>query len=327
MMHYCTLFDSHFLLRGMALLDSFKKNVTHPYHLWVLCIDNEVYRVLSELSLDHVHLITFEKLGEAYPSFKEVRNNRSQYSYLCTSKSFLMRWILDTQEGAEGVAYLDADTFLFCDPLDIWKEMENHSILLSPHNFPLGKESKGKCGKFNAGFVTVRNDRIGNDFLDWWCDRVVESCEDRISDGLFYDQYYLDQVPRLFERVRESQHHGINAAPWNLASFKTEERDGKVFIDGRPLVFFHYHSLKRLFPCVYDPSLSAFGVRPDSIIKKHIYRPYFVGLHRARKWLKAQGIKASLGAVRREISKKNLIPSVRRFLRGQIFIVWRGKIL
>ena len=327
MMHYCNLFDSQFLLRGMALLDSFKKNAAHPYHLWVLCIDNEVHRVLSGLSLEHVHLITFGKLGEAYSSFKEVRNNRSQYSYLCTSKSFLMRWILETQEDAEGVAYLDADTFLFCDPSDIWKEIDGYSILLSPHNFPPGKESKGKCGKFNAGFLAVRNDRIGNDFLHWWCDRVVENCENCIEDGIFYDQQYLDQVPRLFDRVMESKHHGINAAPWNLGSFKVEERDGKVYIDGRPLIFFHFHSLKKLLPCVYDPSLSVFGVRPNRTIKKLVYGSYFRRLHEIRMWLNTQGIKVSLGSVRKEISKKHLPQSVRRFLRGQIFIVWRGRVI
>jgi hypothetical protein len=39
-------------------------------------------------------------------------------------------------------------------------------------------------------------------------------------------------------------HVGGGLAPWNVANHALDDRDGAVLVDGRRLVFFHYHSLK-----------------------------------------------------------------------------------
>jgi SAM-dependent methyltransferase len=60
------------------------------------------------------------------------------------------------------------------------------------------------------------------------------------------DQKYLDDWPERFSRVHVLRHPGGGLAPWNVTNHELANDGDRVLVDGRPLVFFHYHSL-RLF--------------------------------------------------------------------------------
>ena len=49
MRSYCTLFDSAYLLKGLALYESLAR-FSASFHLYVICFDDECYRVLKKLS-------------------------------------------------------------------------------------------------------------------------------------------------------------------------------------------------------------------------------------------------------------------------------------
>ena len=62
-----------------------------------------------------------------------------------------------------------------------------------------------------------------------------------VSRGLFAEQTWLNLVPGLFDRVGIDGAPGHNAAYWNIPGLRIERiPDGGVYIDGEPLVTFHF---------------------------------------------------------------------------------------
>ena len=49
-LYFCTYFDSNYLSVGLALYRSLVRYAS-PFRLWVLCLDEEVYRILQSLAL------------------------------------------------------------------------------------------------------------------------------------------------------------------------------------------------------------------------------------------------------------------------------------
>jgi SAM-dependent methyltransferase len=58
------------------------------------------------------------------------------------------------------------------------------------------------------------------------------------------DQKYLDDWPTRFAGVHVVEHPGAGLAPWNVSQYTVADERGRVTVDGRDLVFFHYHSLR-----------------------------------------------------------------------------------
>jgi len=47
-----------------------------------------------------------------------------------------------------------------------------------------------------------------------------------------------------------------------------------VIVDGRPLVFFHFHGLRRVLYRAYVTGLHGYGVEPSPLVQRSNYRPY-----------------------------------------------------
>ena len=94
------------------------------------------------------------------------------------------------------------------------------------------------------------------------------------DDDAFADQKYLDGWPEFFKNVTVVQHKGANVAPWNLDNYDIRYNNGKVYIDDDPLIFYHFHDLKRISTSFYLTGLNDFSMRLNKAISKHVYIPY-----------------------------------------------------
>src|SRR5262249_36602648 len=108
-------------------------------------------------------------------------------------------------------------------------------------------------------------------------------------DGERYaDQKYLDTWPDEVRSLAIIHHPGANLAPWNVMRHRVSlEREG-VSVDGRHLVFFHFHRIDRRTESLYETDLAVFGTVFDSILRTQIYGCYVKALVRIEDQLHRQ---------------------------------------
>lgn len=295
--YYCTLFDSNYLSRGLALHESLVARNPH-LRLIILCLDQRTHAILSRLILPQVDLVSLGQLHLYDPELAQAEQNRTRVEYYFTSKSVLMNYVLDHFEKPERVTYLDSDLFYFNDPALLENEVEGSSIALTPHAFPGRLAERERYGKFNAGWVSAGADPEGRAFLQWWRRQCIDWCMVKVEPHRFADQKYLDQVPGVFPNCRVVNFGGANVAPWNLAGRRIDLTAEALCIDAAPLIFYHFHGVRRVAWRFYDSGLLAYGVALTPAIRRYLYRPYLDAL--ARQESKANQIAAETGAQRRE---------------------------
>jgi hypothetical protein len=114
--------------------------------------------------------------------------------------------------------------------------------------------------------------------LGWWRERCLEWCYDRVEQGRFADQKYLDDWPRRFQGTVVLGHKGANVAPWNLATYAIRGSGQGIWVDEDPLIFFHFHGVKQISRWLYDLRLTRYNVKPSKVVLGSIYAPYLRAL-------------------------------------------------
>lgn len=273
MRHYCTLFDRNYAARGLALHRSLLRHCG-DFTLHVLCLDTPTREALSALSLPRMQLTGIETLEGADPGLRDARKNRSLLEFYFTCKPVLLGYLLERDPRIGRINYLDADLGYFSDPAALEQECAGSSVALSPHRFSERHAAQMQYGEFNAGWLSVSADAEGRRFLAWWRERCMEWCRLVVEDTRFGDQKYLDQVPKLFPRSMRVSHPGANLAPWNIDGHRVDLARRGVEVEGRPLVFFHFHGVKRMLFGIYESGLHEYGVELTPATRTGIYRPY-----------------------------------------------------
>lgn len=152
------------------------------------------------------------------------------------------------------IVFLDPDTCLFQSVQPILNDLENHSIILTPHyttpqTDDLAESDVGmmRFGSFNLGFFAVKDSAEGLFFLNWWSKRCIDFSYMESQFGLSTDQKWVTIAPCFFPELHVSFNLGYNAAPWN--SFErsiSKDKDGKYFVNKTfPLVFFHFSNFDK----------------------------------------------------------------------------------
>ena len=239
MNHYCTYFDRGFLLQGVALARSLVAQDPAAV-LWVLALDEETAGALRDLNKPALRVVPLAELEAADPALAAVKPTRSRAEYYFTLSPCWPRWLLHNRPEIARLVYLDADLYFFSSPQPIWDALDRGSVLLVAHRFPDFLRHYERHGKYNVGVLGWRRDRDGLACLDWWRERCLEWCFDRLEADRYADQKYLEAWPQRFGGVVECRHPGVNLAPWNWMNHRYDHPSGAVQVDGQPLVVFHF---------------------------------------------------------------------------------------
>ena len=272
MYDFCTYFDRDYLPRGLALYRSLQQHC-RAFRLWVLCLDGECHQILNQLRLPELRLIALEELEAADPKLLEAKRNRSRIEYYFTCTPALPLFVLQQHPDVATITYLDSDLFFFADPAPLFEEMEGHSVAIIAHRFAPHLRYKERNGLYNVGWLSFRRDARGLACLGWWRERCLEWCYDRPEPGRYADQKYLDDWPTRFPGVVVLAHKGANLAPWNVSNYRTSERDGHVWVDDQPLLFYHFQGLTQIRDWFYDTNMAGYRVRPTRLVIQRIYGP------------------------------------------------------
>lgn len=244
-MTFCSVADLAFLPRLLVLHSSLCA-LERPFALHVLCMDEPSERVLRQLALPSVVIVGIHQLDGRDPNLAAACRTRTHKEAAQTSKPSLLLSVLAQAPPEELVTFLDADLYFYADPCILLAELEHDdSILLHAHRYPPEWSHWAQdSGEFNTGFIAFRNDERGLAAVRWWRDRCLEWCYDRVEPGRYCDQHYVHDWPHTRDGVHVVQHPGAGVAPWNARRHELASRGGQPWIDGEPVVFYHFQSLR-----------------------------------------------------------------------------------
>ena len=202
-------------------------------------------------------LITRDVVG-----FSDEKWNQMSFKYdlteFCTAiKPSCFKYIFDNFE-PNNCVYLDPDILVFNNFNSVFKSLEKHSIILTPHITTIEVDYTGDLpesgllytGLFNLGFLALKNDESAFKMLNWWEKRLEDRCFQNKMESLFTDQKWMDFLPSLFPtQLLISFDLGLNMAPWNFYEREIVVKDGSYYVINRitqnsnslvPLTFVHF---------------------------------------------------------------------------------------
>ncbi len=280
MYYFCTYFDQYYLSRGLALYHSLQQHCP-AFQLWVLCMDQASYEILAGLKLPHLRPIALNSFERGDTALLQAKTNRSQVEYYFTCTPSLPLYILKNWPEVDLITYLDADLFFYADPAPLYTEMGTGSVAIIAHRYPPHLRQSEQYGIYNVGWLSFRRDENGLACLQWWRERCLEWCYDRLEPDRFADQKYLDRWTELFAGVVVLSHKGANLAPWNLTNYRIYDNPAGLQVDDQPLIFYHFQGLKQINRWVYKSGLAAYQAKSNTVIRRRIYAPYIQALHAA----------------------------------------------
>lgn len=291
MMTFCTLFNSVYADKGLALIHSLEQNV-RDYHLYVLAMDDITFRIIEDLGITRVIPIQLNDFENE--ELLKVKPERKLGEYYWTCSSWLISYVIDTYH-VDYCTYVDADLYIYSDPHVIIDEMERSgsSVQIVSHHFKdLISDSASKpVGKYCVEFNTFKNDANGRMLLDIWKSQVLKCCKVDVENGYYGDQKYLDNWVQDYPFVIETENVGAGLGPWNLCTYTMKwVNDGNAPFVKRwgkeeKLLFYHFENIVYLSDNQVDASL-LFTWKANKKAIDRLYVPYLRVLRDNKKMLK-----------------------------------------
>jgi len=299
MYYYCTLFDSNYLSRGLAMYDSLKKS-SKNFYLYIFAFDDRCYKILTKLKLEHVKVVSLKEFEDE--DLLKIKNTRTKQEYCWTATPSIIKYCIE-KYNISHCTYIDADLYFFKDPSILIEEMGEKSILLTEHRYTPIYDRTKKSGIYCVQFMTFKNNEEGLKALNWWRDACLNWCYVRIENGKFGDQKYLDDWPERFKGVHVLKNIGGGVAPWNIQQYDITKNDFE-------LVFYHFHSVKFLKNNKVD--LGRFYLSKKNI--DFLYKPYLKQLLEINNRLNEIEEYDYNGTIKKLTTKEYIINLIRMFL-------------
>ncbi|MBO9613346.1 MAG: glycosyl transferase [Dyadobacter sp.] len=277
MQNFCTLFNSGYLSRGLAMYNSLVR-LGSDFHLYIFAFDDACDVLLRRLNLANATIISLHEFET--PELLAIKSSRTPGEYCWTCTSFTI-WHCIHQFSLDHCTYLDADLLFFADPKVLTDEMGENSVLITAHRYAAQYDQSENSGIYCVQFVTFRNTDEGLAVLAWWMNACLEWCYARFEDGKFGDQKYLDDWTERFAGVHVLEHAGGGIAPWNAIDYSCENVNGALFVqkpdaEKVPLVFYHFHDFRYCVDKSFRLTAEQYRL-PESMIRL-VYSTYIKAL-------------------------------------------------
>lgn len=276
--HFCTLFNSYYLTRGIAMYESLQK-YSKDFHLYVFAFDDYTFNILNEKKLPNTTIISLHEFEDE--RLLSVKSGRTIGEYCWTSTGSTIKYCIE-RFSLNSCTYLDADLYFFSDPKVLLDETKDERTLITEHRYTKKYDQTKSSGKYCVQFMTFYNNPQSMQALNWWVDACIDWCFARSENGKFGDQKYLDDWTTRFKNVHVLENLGGGVAPWNVQQYNFYKQDDSIIgVETKTnqsfdLVFFHFHALKELGNDQID--LSSYSLSQNVI--DLIYTPYIQHLNR-----------------------------------------------
>ena len=319
MYNFCTLFDSNYLSRALAMYQSLSKHCKN-FHLYIFPFNDKTFEVLQKFNLPNTTLIPLKQFEDE--KLLKVKKERSKIEYFWTCSSSIILHVLKNYK-VDNCTYLDSDIYFFASPKVLIDELGKDSVIITEHRFTPIYDRSIKVGIYCVQFVFFKNDKQGIKVLKWWNDACISCCCKNIEEGKDGDQKYLDDWPKRFKGIHILQHLGGGLAPWNVQQYDFYIKDSQLFGKKKEnkkefqAIFYHFHGVKFLNNDRVD--IGGYEISEDVI--NYFYKPYLLHLEKIRKYILS--IDSSFdphGAVN---PKRNL-KTILRFIKRRIITIGKN---
>lgn len=239
----CTIVAQNYLAHARTLTDSFLAQ--HPQgKVYVLSVDgwkdDAAREKFTRVEVRQLNIARFHQMAFRY-----------NVTELATAvKPFFLQYLL-TRHPSERVLYFDPDIYFYQSIAPLWKTLDTHDIVLTPHLLqPLSPGAAPseldilKSGVYNLGFIGVRSSASVETLLTWWGKRLERECLHDTARGYFVDQRWADLIPSFCERTHIWRDETYNVAYWNLSQRKLACENGTWRVNGKLLTFYHFSGYK-----------------------------------------------------------------------------------
>lgn len=264
--YFCTLFDSNYLLKGVAMVRSLLCHCPEA-NIYILCMDDLALELLARLSLPGAVLIPLAAIEDQ--QLLQAKQDRSVAEYCWTLSSCFTWYVLMEFPSISYITYLDADIFFYSSLDPIFSEVASASIAIIEHRFSPRYIDREVNGRFCVEWVGFARDEQGLKCLAHWREQCIEWCYYRLEETRMGDQKYLDQWPSLYGECHIIKSIGAGIAPWN---YDAHHIDGglaaPIRVDGEPLIFYHFHQFQVLSGGGFhrlSPFYSSYCAEPESV--------------------------------------------------------------
>lgn len=280
---YCTYFDHNYLSRALLTIESLRHfEPEAPIH--VLALSDLCETVLRELALPNVEIIPLAQLEQAYPELAPLKRERRLIEYYFTLSPFLPHYLF-ARTTADRINYIDGDLYFFTSPRPVLDSLGEASVVITPHRFSFEYRNHVQYGLFNVAWITYRRCAEGLDCLNTYKAECTAWCYDRVEDGRFGDQKYLDAWPGRYPNLKVIEHKGFNLAIWNAHNYMIRLKNDIVMIDDDPLVFYHFASTRLMPDGTVEVPVLPRGGRSKTVLIQHVLNPYKRKLEEERRVL------------------------------------------
>lgn len=269
---YCCYFDHNYLSRALLTIGSLRR-FEPDTPIYVLALSELCGTILRDLRLPNVEVVPLAELEQAYPELDPIKRTRKLVEYYFTLSPFLPHYLF-SRTAADRVTYIDGDLYFFTSPRPVRDGLGEASVAITPHRFSFEYRNHVQYGIFNVAWITYRRCAEGLDCLNAYKADCTAWCYDRVEDGKFADQKYLDAWPARYPNLKIIEHKGFNLAIWNAHNYMIRVKNDVVTIDDDPLVFYHFASTQVLPDGTVDVPVLPRGGRSKTVLIEHVTRPY-----------------------------------------------------
>ncbi len=259
--------------------------------MWFLCLSPECRELLDRLQDERIQTVSLEDLEVADVDLIKVKPSRSRAEYIFTLTASWMNFLFESRAEIDLLTYLDADLYFFGDFEEVFRELGDASIGIIEHRHARVDSDRLKYGRFNVGWVSIRQDNSGLKCVRRWREQCIQWCYDRAENGKFADQKYLDEWPESYNGVQIITHPGVNLAPWNLGRHSIAGTRSVPTADNRPVIFYHFTNMWRRLPRYVWTGLGDYEIPTDACRNavRLLYKPYLKAVEQATMRLSSVG--------------------------------------
>jgi len=273
---FCTYLDHNYLSRAMLTFRSLRRFEPNT-PIYVLALSELCEAILRELVLPNVEIIPLAELESAYPELASVKPTRKLIEYYFTLSPFLPHFLF-SRTTADRITYIDGDLYFYTSPRPVLDTLGEASVAITPHRFSFDFRNHHIFGRFNVAWLTYRRCAEGLDCLNTYRADCTAWCYDRVENGRFGDQKYLDSWPGRYPSLKIIEHKGFNLANWNIHNYMIRLKNDVVMIDDDPLIFFHFASAQIRPDGSCEVIVQHRGGRSKAVLFDHVVNPYIRAL-------------------------------------------------